>query len=279
MRPSGSSSRSATARHERPRALGPQQGDVAAQDDGGEELRARAGVGEVGRGLLEPRVGVLEAGLAQAADRRDVVGEQVGLGHVAQGLGVRVPGRDVTGHAQGPRDVARAAALRHQAPAGRERREQAREEALVVEDPVEGGRRHDQVDRRLDLQLQQVALAHAHPGGQVGQLARGLGDHPGRAVDRLDGPPRDPLGDDPRHPSGAAAGVEDVARRPRAGSAPPPAGPRRPGAPTPAGRCRHPTRRPSGASAGFAHHDGLNLSVRVRPRVAAAPAQTSKRVA
>ena len=53
-------------------------------------------------------------------------------------------------------DVALSAALRDQPSAGAQRRAQAREQALVVGDPVEGGGREDRVHGLLQLQLEQV---------------------------------------------------------------------------------------------------------------------------
>ena len=55
-----------------------------------------------------------------------------------------------------PRDVAVAAALGHQQPAGAKVRAQAREERVVVGDPVEGGGGEDRVDRPLEGQLGEV---------------------------------------------------------------------------------------------------------------------------
>ena len=267
MRPSGSIRRPATARHSAAPRSGPSRATWRRRTTAARNSAPAPASGKYAGASSSQAWASSKPASRSRVDRRDVVGEQVRLGHVAQRVREGGGRRDVTRDAQGAGDVPGAPALRDEPPAGREGREQPREQALVVEDPVEGRRRDDQVHRRLHLQLEQVAPTHPHPGGQVGELARRLGDHLRRAVHRLDAAARHPLGDDSGHPAGAAARVEHalVARSP--GCAPPPAVPRRPAAPRRADRCRRPTRRPSGASTGFAHHDALNLPVpHPRPR-------------
>ena len=72
-------------------------------------------------------------------------------------------------------DVAEAAALRDQAPPGPQRPAQPGEEAVVVEDPVEGRGREDQVDRLFDFKLgevgDQVGRAFAQPLARLATIA------------------------------------------------------------------------------------------------------------
>ena len=98
-----------------------------------------------------------------------------------------------------------AAALGDQPPARAQRRVEAREEALVVGDPVEDGGREDGVDRLVELQLGEVgdqivgAVAEALARLLDHRLGAVDGDHAalGRRSSSMRG-----------HPAGAAAGVE-----------------------------------------------------------------------
>ena len=102
-------------------------------------------------------------------------------------------------------DVALSPALRDEPPAGRSARVQAREQPLVVGDPVEGGGREDRVDGLVEVELEQVADAQVRVRPEP--LAGGV-DHRGRLVDRDHAPARQALDQRLRDPPGAAAGVE-----------------------------------------------------------------------
>ena len=100
------------------------------------------------------------------------------------------------------------AALGDEPAAGPQRRVQAREERVVVEDPVEGRGREDQVDRLVELQLEQVGDEIVGPVAE--RLARLL-DHRLGAVDaRSPGPRAGARPAASRDPARAAAGVEHV---------------------------------------------------------------------
>ena len=99
-------------------------------------------------------------------------GEVPALGHVPQVRGVRRAGGDLAGGRVRRGDVPEAPALGHQPPARAQGRVQSREQALVIEDPVEGRGRDDQVDGRIELQRPQVRLAEPHAPTQIGQLTR-----------------------------------------------------------------------------------------------------------
>ncbi len=102
-------------------------------------------------------------------------------------------------------DVALSPTLGDEPPAGRERSAQAREQPVVVGDPVEGGGREDRVDGLAELQLEQVADTQVSVRPEP--LAGGV-DHRGRLVDRDHAPAREPLDQRLRDAPGAAAGVE-----------------------------------------------------------------------
>ena len=89
------------------------------------------------------------------------------------------------------RDVARAAALRHQPAAGPQRGVQALEEALVVGHPVEDGVGEDGVDRLVELELGEVGLRTRRPRSPSASRARSTID--GEASTATTWPPRQPL--------------------------------------------------------------------------------------
>ena len=91
-------------------------------------------------------------------------------------------------------------------PARLEDSEQAREQAVVIGDPVERRGRDDRVDGLLHLELQQVGHAHVDA---LRQPPSRLLDHRGRADDRDHPAPRQPFCEHRRHPSGPAARVDD----------------------------------------------------------------------
>ena len=82
---------------------------------------------------------------------------------------------------------------------------QAREQALVIGDPVEGGGREHCIHRALQIQLQQIQLAYVSIGSET--LAGGC-DHGGRGVYGDHAPPWQALDQCLCHPARAAAGVE-----------------------------------------------------------------------
>ena len=148
-------------------------------------------VGEPGR--AQPRLGVLgRRELPVGRPALQVLGVRRLLGHVQPGLLDR-------------RDVAGAAALGDEPAARLEGRVQPREQARVVEDPVERRRREDRVDGLLQLELEQVRLADVDRRRQL--VARAL-DHRPRAVDRDHAPAREALEQQPRHAARPAARVE-----------------------------------------------------------------------
>jgi hypothetical protein len=104
------------------------------------------------------------------------------------------------------RHVALSPALRHQAAAGPERREQPLEEAVVVPDPVEHGVREDGVHRTLELELGELGPHHRRAVAQG--LARVL-HHRRRLVDGDHVTARQALQQHQRDPARPAAGVED----------------------------------------------------------------------
>ena len=102
-------------------------------------------------------------------------------------------------------DVAEAPALRHQPAARLQRRIQAREQQLVVGDPVERGGRDDRVDRPVKGQLEQVGREHL---GAVAEPRPRLLDHRRTAVDGDDRAVGHTLDQQLGDAAGAAAGVE-----------------------------------------------------------------------
>ena len=106
-----------------------------------------------------------------------------------------------------PRDVAGAAVLGGEPPAGPQRPVQAAEERVVVEHPVEDGAGEDDVDRLLELELGQVGDQSLVPGPQH---RAHLLDHRGRAVDGDDAARGQALDQHRGDPAAAAARVEDA---------------------------------------------------------------------
>ena len=105
-----------------------------------------------------------------------------------------------------PRKVPDAPALRHEFPAGAQRREQTREQALVIEHPVECRRTKDDVDPLLKWQRGNVG----DDGTRVGERPerfRGDVDHGRRFIYRDDKPITEPLGQQRGQPSCTRAGV------------------------------------------------------------------------
>ena len=112
-----------------------------------------------------------------------------------------------------------------------QRGEQAREQPLVIEDPVEGGVGEDRVDRLGQLELEQVRDDQLDPVAEP--LPRELGDHRRRGVDADHPPAGNPL--EERRvtrplPQPASSTVSSPsARAGRAPPAPSPPAVRRPG--------------------------------------------------
>ena len=105
------------------------------------------------------------------------------------------------------RDVAAPAALRDELRAGPHHGREVREQPVVVGDPVEGGRRQDGVDRRIDRQrLEQVG--HEVREALLAEALPSERDHRGAAVEGDDLAVRQPLAQHRRHLAGPAAGVQ-----------------------------------------------------------------------
>jgi hypothetical protein len=157
--------------------------------------------------LLDPGPHVPEAGALQAdlgvVDRREVIGRR----HPAQvGGEPLVPLRRLD-RAHPFRHVPLATALRFEDAAGPKRREQPREQAGVVEDPVEGCVREDRVDGLFQLELQEVAHEQLDPGVIADRRPRVL-DHRGRPIDPDHSAPGQALEQLPGHAAAAAPCVE-----------------------------------------------------------------------
>ncbi len=125
-------------------------------------------------------------------------------------LGVRRACEHLVGLAAQDVDVALSPALRQQPPAGAQRAAHAREQPLVVGDPVEGGGREDRVDGLGQLELQEIALAKINLRALKwpGQPLAGGVDHRGGLVDRDHAPAWQSLGQRLGDPPRPAAGVE-----------------------------------------------------------------------
>jgi hypothetical protein len=174
---------------------------VRAEHDRRKEL-ARV-LGPLWRGL-QPALRAGEAGGEQAplglaragvVPRRSPAEEVLGVGTTRENR-LGVPAQHV--------DVALSPALRDELPARAQRGVQAREQAIVIGDPVKRRRRQDRVDRLLQLDLQQVS--HAHVDARQ-TLACGV-DHRLRGVYGDRTPTRQALDQQLRDPPRAAAGVE-----------------------------------------------------------------------
>jgi hypothetical protein len=103
------------------------------------------------------------------------------------------------------RDVSAPAALGDEAPTGSEGGVEAREEGVVVGDPVEDCIRERRVDRLIELELDQVGADHLGP---LAERRPGALDHRRRGVDRHYAASWKPLEQHAGDPSAAAAGVE-----------------------------------------------------------------------
>ena len=111
-------------------------------------------------------------------------------------------------------DVALPAALGHQAPAGPQRGVQAREQKLVVGDPVKDRAREDRVDGLLQRELGEVGLEERRP---VWQRDAGVLDHGRPTVHRDHVAVGQALEQHLGHPPRAAARVEHHLVAARAG--------------------------------------------------------------
>ena len=116
-------------------------------------------------------------------------------------------------------DVAVAAALGHEPPAGPKRRVEAMKQGVVVADPVEDGVRERRLHRLVEDQLGQIGLQHGRPRPEL---------RPGRST--MDGAastattcPRGSRSSSRRDAAAATAGVEDPLVAAGAGARAPPA--------------------------------------------------------
>ena len=73
---------------------------------------------------------------------------------------------------------------------------------------MEGGVGEHCVDRSVEVEVEQVEIAQLDPLAEVGELLARKLDHRRGRVDADHPAPRQALGQQPRHPAAAAAGVE-----------------------------------------------------------------------
>ena len=150
-----------------------------------------------------------EPGGGEPRPRRLGIGELPRLGPVRE---VRRVGRRAHQGRRAlvlPLEVGAAAALRHQPPAGRQRGEQAAEQPIVIEHPVERRGAEDGVGAAGDRQRRGVGVDERDPAADAG-AHRGArrGQHVGRLIDADGAPVRQPPGEQLGEPAGAAADVE-----------------------------------------------------------------------